>query len=246
MGNRGFYSSTGKFCNGRPRKPLLQKVFTKNQRRIGHHGKFAHPQAARILLRIFSGKPSKPKIMIDQQSSLPFARAYWVVPGRLMAGYYPGDVHPQTQTKKLAALLDAGVDRIINLMEVDEVDAQGRKFRLYQQELTQLAGKRGVGMEISRFPIPDLNVPTRQQMRMILDALDGALALGRHVYVHCRGGIGRTGTVVGCFIARHGLAAGQEVLTRIAELRRLLPDPIGISPETAAQTRMVIGWQEGE
>ena len=29
MGNRGFYSSTGKFCNGRPRKPLLQKSLPK-------------------------------------------------------------------------------------------------------------------------------------------------------------------------------------------------------------------------
>ena len=38
-------------------------------------------------------------------------------------------------------------------------------------------------------------------MREILDALDGALAAGRSVYLHCRAGIGRTNLVAGCWIA---------------------------------------------
>lgn len=33
-----------------------------------------------------------------------------------------------------------------------------------------------------------------------------ALAAGQTVYVHCYGGIGRTGTVVGCWLVRHGLS----------------------------------------
>ena len=37
-------------------------------------------------------------------------------------------------------------------------------------------------------------------MREILDCLDDALRSGRKVYVHCRAGIGRTGTVVGCLL----------------------------------------------
>ena len=28
---------------------------------------------------------------------------------------------------------------------------------------------------------------------------------GRRVYVHCRAGIGRTGTVIGCYLAEQGL-----------------------------------------
>lgn len=203
-------------------------------------------QAVRVLLRILGENNGKPKYMSELYTSLPFARSYWVIPGRLLAGYYPGDFNPQAEVTKLSQLLDTGVDAVFNLMEVDEVDAQGRKFRPYHPVLTTLAEARGQQVEIRRFPIQDLGVPSRQQMRLILDALDGALALGRHIYVHCRGGIGRTGTVVGCFIARHGLVEGPEVLNRIAELRRLLPEPSGISPETAAQTRMVIGWKEGD
>ena len=64
-----------------------------------------------------------------------------------------------------------------------------------------------------------MGVPTIPHMTRILDEVDGALADGGSVYVHCWGGIGRTGTVVGCWLVRHGLDDGDAV-ARIAELRR--------------------------
>jgi len=42
-------------------------------------------------------------------------------------------------------------------------------------------------------------------MRGILDDIASALNSGRNIYVHCRAGIGRTGTVVGCFLVEQGL-----------------------------------------
>ena len=42
-------------------------------------------------------------------------------------------------------------------------------------------------------------------MKRILDDVDEAIAGGGLTYVHCWGGIGRTGTVVGCWLVRHGL-----------------------------------------
>ena len=38
----------------------------------------------------------------------------------------------------------------------------------------------------------------------MLDAIDDQLENGGNVYVHCWGGKGRTGTVVGCWLIRHG------------------------------------------
>jgi protein-tyrosine phosphatase len=61
------------------------------------------------------------------------------------------------------------------------------------------------------------------------------------VYVHCRGGIGRTGTVIGCWLARNGLT-GQAALDRIAELRAGTPDGYTQSPETAAQRAFVLAF----
>ncbi len=40
--------------------------------------------------------------------------------------------------------------------------------------------------------------------------------------MHCWGGVGRTGTVVGCWLVRHGLDDG-DAIARIATLRRELP-----------------------
>ena len=72
-------------------------------------------------------------------------------------------------------------------------------------------------------PIHDVSTPTQAQMARILDAIDAALAVGHAVYLHCYGGIGRTGTVVGCYLVRHGMD-GEEALAEIARLRQGTPD----------------------
>jgi protein-tyrosine phosphatase len=80
-----------------------------------------------------------------------------------------------------------------------------------------------------------------------VNAIDAALDNKQVVYVHCWGGIGRTGTVVGCYLVRHGMT-GQEALAEIKRLRRNLPftDRIRSSPETDAQKQMVLNWKNGQ
>jgi hypothetical protein len=92
-------------------------------------------------------------------------------------------------------------------------------------------------------PIPDMGTPTAGHIMRILDDIDEAVADGGAAYVHCWGGVGRTGTVIGCWLMRHGADAGDPI-ARIAELR------VGIagdrpSPETSEQTALVRGWRHG-
>jgi protein-tyrosine phosphatase len=93
-------------------------------------------------------------------------------------------------------------------------------------------------------PIVDMGTTTIPHMTRILDDIDAALAEERTVYVHCWGGVGRTGTVVGCWLVRHGLDEG-DPLRRIARLRRDVDDVWRSSPETSAQCAMVTGWKRG-
>ena len=83
-------------------------------------------------------------------------------------------------------------------------------------------------------------------MQTILDVIDTALGRGQPTYVHCWGGKGRTGTVIGCYIARHGLAVGGGALKRIVFLRRSEETKEIDSPETEPQRVMVRQWTQGQ
>ncbi len=67
------------------------------------------------------------------------------------------------------------------------------------------------------------------------------------MYVHCWGGIGRTGTVVGSWLVRHGVMAPEQALDLLTELRA---SDRGAghrrSPETPEQRAFVRRWRPGE
>jgi hypothetical protein len=176
---------------------------------------------------------------------VPFPRSYWVVPGKLLAGFYPGAKEPKEAEAKITALLNAGIRYVINLMEPDETDITGQPFVPYEDLLESLAAKRRVSVTLDRLPIKDMSVPPERYMWRILNQIELFIDQGRPVYVHCLGGIGRTGTVVGCYLRRHGLADGNNVIEIIKDLRKDCEDAGRRSPETREQRKMVVGWGNG-
>lgn len=174
---------------------------------------------------------------------LPFTRSYWVMPECVLAGFYPGDRDPAVARAKLSALLDCGVTHIMNLMQISEGDHAGRPFQAYEQDFLRLAGQRGIQASWTRRPIRDLSVPSVTQMKGTLDALDDALAIGGCAYVHCWGGRGRTGTVIGCWLARHG---ENDPLKRQREVTAHAREHFRHVPETAQQQDFVRQWRIGQ
>lgn len=192
---------------------------------------------------------------------LPFTRSYWVElstaaqqqrrlgtsrptgPHRLLAGFYPGDRDPAVARAKLNALFDCGVTHIINLMEATETDHIGRSFDSYEQTFLQLADQRQASVNWMRRPIRDLNIPTIEHMIATLNAVDDALAAGGCLYVHCWGGKGRTGTVIGCWLARHG---EPEPLQQLRHLTAHAHQHFPCVPETPQQQAFVRRWRLGQ
>lgn len=190
-------------------------------------------------MRFTAGGQSPKKAPVH---SLPFPRSYWAEPARLLAGCYPGDVDPRTMRAKLAGLVRAGVTRVINLMEADESGHGGRAFVPYEALLCELAAEAGRNIVCQRFPVRDLSVPAPGLMGEILAAIGAEIERGGTVYVHCWGGRGRTGTVVGCHLVESAGLGGEEALARIGELTgpaRALFHP---TPETEEQRAMVRSW----
>ena len=178
--------------------------------------------------------------------SVPFNQAYWVVPGRLMAGCYPGSEKPAEADLKLAGLIDHGIRHIINLMKPGEINRAGRPFVPYEKRLIEIAAAEGCQVTVERHAIKDMGIPGRVEMGRILDGIDASIAQNRPVYVHCLGGIGRTGTVVGCYLARHGYANGRQLINQIQKLRKNTITRHMMSPETNQQIELICSWVEAE
>jgi hypothetical protein len=51
---------------------------------------------------------------------VPFNRQYWFVPGKLLAGRYPGSEDSMEEERNLKGLIQAGIRHVISLMETQE------------------------------------------------------------------------------------------------------------------------------
>ena len=161
---------------------------------------------------------------------------YWVIPGKLLAGEYPGvrKFYNSQLARNLDYLLEQKASYFLDLTEPGELPP-------YREALFQEAGRLGCQVEYNRFPIPDYGVPSHAQMTGLISMLDAALQAGQVAYVHCWGGIGRTGTLVGCYLVQQGLT-GKQALARLAELRAGLSSAWRRSPESNEQWQMVLEW----
>ncbi|MCX8155062.1 MAG: phosphatase [Verrucomicrobiae bacterium] len=156
-----------------------------------------------------------------------------------MAGEYPSHQRSAKARVRLRAYLEAGVNFFLDLTVPGEL----RSYEYFLYEESQALGLMPI---YQRLPIPDAGVPrTPDYMVQILNVIDRAIAERRLVYVHCWGGIGRTGVVVGCYLVRHGMT-GEQALQELARLWKTVekseyfPD----SPETPQQREYILKWRE--
>jgi hypothetical protein len=172
--------------------------------------------------------------------NLPVHKSYWVLPDRFRAGEYPGSIKDEESRSKLRWLLALGTNFFLDLTVPGEYD-----LKPYEHLVNEEANYVHKSVEYKRMPIQDYSPPAQEKMVEILDMIDFALSEGKTVYLHCFGGKGRTGTVVGCYLARHGIP-GEKALEKIQELRCGLQDASEPSPETDEQRRMVKKWTKGQ
>ncbi len=154
----------------------------------------------------------------------------------MLAGGYPA-AHSDIEARaRLARFLDAGVRTFVDLTEESE------PLRNYDDVLGPLSAERGISCKHLRFAIPNRGVPSADLLAQVMTTIRQEIDEGRPVYVHCWGGIGRTGTIIGCWLVEQGMS-GEEALGQIAHLRRDTADRFQASPETDEQRRCICEWK---
>ena len=176
----------------------------------------------------------------DEQPPRPNDNTYWLIPGKVLVGEYPGYAFDPGTRLNMRRFLKEGVNFFLDLTEENELYP-------YEQALQHEAAARDLSVTHVRKPIVDRSIPTVAEMHDILNTIDQAIADDRTVYIHCRGGIGRTGTVVGCYLVRHGNTS-DEALKEIARLWQNMQKKWRVegSPETDEQVAFIQDWAEGE
>ncbi|WP_224240101.1 phosphatase domain-containing putative toxin [Hyalangium gracile] len=112
----------------------------------------------------------------------------WLLPGLLGGTPRPGIV--SSLEEDLQALTRVGIQVLMGLEEEQHF-----------QVLPEL------GIDYLRFPIPDMRAPSLEEARRFCQEVDRRLAARQPVAVHCRAGLGRTGTMLVAYLVWKGHAA---------------------------------------
>ena len=134
----------------------------------------------------------------------------FVIEGKLAGMGLPGSWSPLEAD--LRFLREQGVRGVVSLTE-EPLDA---------------AALRKSGLSVLHLPVRDITAPTMAQVQSFEQFVDDTPGA---VVVHCRAGMGRTGTMLACYF----VWSGKEPEAAIAEVRRKRPCSI----ETAEQEAVV-------
>lgn len=145
---------------------------------------FAEPGTAAGRLYVHTGGCSLPpqKAGRDEPSGV-----WWAVRGLLGGMSRPGFAAPLHE--QATNLHEDGVRHLVCLEERRSYD---------------IDAFRNLGIACHHFPVPDMAPPSFQQAIDICRRMESEIRENRGVVMHCRGGLGRTGTALACIFVWFG------------------------------------------
>lgn len=149
-----------------------------------------------------------PALTVLKGLGLVVDRGTWLEEGWLLGCAYP------RRGAALAGLRAQGILVLVNLHE-----------RAHDPE--RLAGH---GLVELHLPVADFTSPSPEQLDRGVGAILTAIGAGRPVAVHCGGGLGRTGTLLACYLVEQGADA----TTAIARVRVARPGSVETTAQVAA------------
>lgn len=166
--------------------------------------------------------------------SRPLRQSYYIGQSSIYAGEYPGDKYGEKAEQKIRQMHHFGVRHFIDLTEEGELRPYAH---LLPSDTTH-----------DRFPIPDVSTPKNiEGVRKLVNRIqelskrdDG------YIYIHCWGGVGRTGIIVACLLAEDMEEPDNEtVLKRLRNHFSDMPKSSHrVTPETKEQEAFICKYVE--
>ena len=172
------------------------------------------PTYLTILVVAFCGCGEPPKAETDDPETASRMQSgfSWVVEDKLCGMPLPGVEGDLPED--LAYLESQGIDLLVSLT----ADVPGAE---------QL---QAYGIESLHIPIPDYHAPTMEQLDLFVSEVKARATADERVGVHCKAGLGRTGT----FLAAYFVSEGMEATDAIAKIREIRPGSVETEAQEAA------------
>ena len=151
-------------------------------------------------------------MVFNCEADVPELDLDWILDGQLAALSCPDE-------SDLPALAKLGIRVLISLNEHPPPSSAVRR----------------AGLEHHHIPIPNYSAPTVEQIEQFVRTVGRSLEEGRPVAVHCAAGLGRTGTMIACFLVSRGMTATEA----ISYVRSHRPGSV----ETLEQEIAVANWE---
>jgi|BEDMetMinimDraft_2_1075160.scaffolds.fasta_scaffold01082_5 protein-tyrosine phosphatase len=135
----------------------------------------------------------------------------WIIKDKLAANSIPRNV------EDLDFIKDQKISAVVCLVEDDELEIQDKENNIGIKAYENLLKERGI--ELLHSPIKNYNAPTIEQVEFILNWINQKLREGKRVMVHCRGGQGRTGTIIASYLMHEYGYTAEEAINFVRSLR---------------------------
>ena len=125
---------------------------------------------------------------------------------------------------------DNHIDIIVSLLEISELKSLGCENLTKEIKLNNFIW--------FHFPITDFDIPSRNslpELNLLLSDLDKFLKKEKNIIIHCKAGLGRTGTIASLLLTKLGISPKNAV----QYIRKYRPGSI----DTDEQKNFVLNWK---
>lgn len=157
------------------------------------------------------------------QGPWPLTESNWLIRGILLVGAYPAPAsfNPSAADSYLEQLLSVGIDTFVCLNDEYGKNPEHYAYAENEGEST-LFGSRGLpalsdgkfvrDSDFINMPVKDMNIGDPTKIIDLCKDLVKRICDGKHVYIHCTGGHGRTGTIASILLCLlYGITADESL-----------------------------------